>query len=346
MSKFRGDTFKFPDEMPVRSKVGQDDNEVKVEIEIEGQEPEVKVEEKKVEAPKKDAPEIEIVEDEEVKADPAPHAADPNEDELENYSANVKKRIDKLTLARREEERAKQAALREKQEMERIAAAVTEENRRLQEYVQNGEKAYMEKVEALAKVELERAKAKMAQAYDAGDSSALANAQEEMTLASMKLQQAQNFRPTPLQQQKPVVHSAQTVPAESEPDLDPKTSAWMAKNEWFGSQTKKAMTSYAMGLHQELVDEYGQDFARTDKYFQLIDEQMRRTFPGEFGITPEPETRETPKAKPATVVAPASRVTAAKKIRLTQTQVAIAKRLGVPLETYAKHVAAMEKQNG
>jgi hypothetical protein len=346
MSKFRGDTFKFPDEMPVRAKVGQDDNEVKVEIEIEGQEPEVKVEEKKVEAPKKDAPEIEIVEDEEVKADPSPHAADPNEDELENYSANVKKRIDKLTLARREEERAKQAALREKQEMERIAAAVTEENRRLQEYVQNGEKAYMEKVEALAKVELERAKAKMAQAYDAGDSSALANAQEEMTLASMKLQQAQNFRPTPLQQQKPVVHSAQTVPADSEPDLDPKTSDWMERNKWFGAEKKKAMTSYAMGLHQELVDEYGQDFARTDKYFQLIDEQMRRTFPSEFGITPEPETRETPKTKPATVVAPASRVTAAKKIRLTQTQVAIAKRLGVPLETYAKHVAAMEKQNG
>lgn len=346
MSKFRGDTFKFPDEMPVRAKAGQDDNEVKVEIEIEGQEPEVKVEEKKVEAPKKDEPEIEIVEDEEVKVEAKPHAADPNDEELENYSANVKKRIDKLTLARREEERAKQAALREKQEMERIAAAVAEENRRLQEYVQNGEKAYMEKVEALAKVELERAKAKMAQAYDAGDSSALANAQEEMTLASMKLQQAQNFRPTPLQQQKPVVHSAQTVPAESEPDLDPKTAAWMSKNEWFGSQTKKAMTSYAMGLHQELVDEYGQDFARTDKYFQLIDEQMRRVFPSEFGITPESETRETPKAKPATVVAPASRVTAAKKIRLTQTQVAIAKRLGVPLETYAKHVAAMEKQNG
>jgi hypothetical protein len=225
---------------------------------------------------------------------------------------------------------------------------MADENRRLQEMMQNGEKAYMEKVEALAKVELERAKTKMAQAYDAGDSSALANAQEEMTLASMKLQQAQNFRPTPLQQQKPVVHSAPTVPAESEPDLDPKTSSWMARNEWFGSQTKKAMTSYAMGLHQELVDKYGQDFARTDEYFTQIDAQMRRVFPGEFGITTEPEqeTRETPKAKPATVVAPASRVTAAKKIRLTQTQVAIAKRLGVPLETYAKHVAAMEKQNG
>lgn len=345
--KFRGDTFKFPDEMPVRAKVGEDDNEIKVEIEIEGQEPkeEAKVE-KKVEAPKKDEPEIEIVEDEPTPVGGTPHAADPKEEELDEYSRGVRERINKLTHARHAEERAKKAALREKEEMERIAASVTEENRRLQEMMQNGERAYMEKVEALAKVELERAKSKMAQAYDAGDSAALANAQEEMTLASMKLQQAQNFRPTPLQQQKPVVHSAQTVPAESEPDLDPKTSEWMARNEWFGSDKKKAMTSYAMGLHQELVDEYGNDFARTDKYFQLIDDQMRRVFPGEFGIQPEQETRETPKQKPATVVAPASRVTAAKKIRLTQTQVAIAKRLGVPLETYAKHVAAMEKQNG
>lgn len=348
MSKFRGDTFKFPDEVQVKAKVGED--EQKVEFEIEGAE--VKGDEDKKVEPKADKPkveedEIEIVDDA-AEEKLTPHEADPNEEELDQYSSNVKKRIDKLTLARRDEERAKRAALREKAELERLAEAVTQENRRLQEYMQNGEKAYMEKVEALAKVELERAKQKMSQAYDAGDSAALANAQEEMMLAGMKVQQAQNFRPTPIQQLKPVVQSAQTVPADEEPDLDPKTAAWMSKNDWFGSDKKKAMTSYAMGLHQELVDEYGQDFARTDKYFQLIDAQVRRVFPGEFGISQEPEetTRETPKTKPATVVAPASRVTAAKKIRLTQTQVSIAKRLGVPLETYAKHVAAMEKQNG
>lgn len=352
MSKFRGDTFKFPDEVQVKPKVGEDDG-VKVEFEIEGAEvkgDEDKKVEVKVEKPKADEPEIEIVDDTPVDdGKPTPHAADPDEEELDQYSSNVKKRIDKLTLARREEERAKQAALREKAELERLAQAVTEENRRLQEYMQNGEKAYMEKVQALAQVELERAKQKMSQAYDAGDSAALANAQEEMMLAGLKVQQAQNFRPTPIQQLKPVVQSAQTAPADEEPDLDPKTSEWMDRNKWFGSEKKKAMTSYAMGLHQELVDEYGQDFARTDKYFQMIDAQMRRVFPGEFGVAQEPEdlTRETPtKTKPATVVAPASRVTAAKKIRLTQTQVSIAKRLGVPLETYAKHVAAMEKQNG
>ncbi len=349
MSKFRGDTFKFPDEVQVKAKVGEDEQEV--EFEIEGAE--VKGDEDKKVEPKADKPkveeaEIEIVDDTPVDdGKPTPHAADPDEEELDQYSSNVKKRIDKLTLARREEERAKQAALREKAELERLAQSVTEENRRLQEYVQNGEKAYMEKVKALAEVELERAKQKMSQAYDAGDSAALANAQEEMMLAGLKVQQAQNFRPTPIQQLKPVVQSAQTDPADAEPDLDPKTAAWMSKNEWFGDAKKKAMTSYAMGLHQELVDEYGQDFARTDKYFQHIDAQMRRVFPGEFGIEPEDNTRETPtKTKPATVVAPASRVTAAKKIRLTQTQVSIAKRLGVPLETYAKHVAAMEKQNG
>lgn len=347
MSKFRGDTFKFPDEVQVKAKVGE--TEQKVEFEIEGAEvkgDEDKKVETKVEKPKVEEADIEIIDDTPVDdGKPTPHAADPDDEEMDQYSSNVKKRIDKLTLARREEERAKQAALREKAELERLAHAVTEENRRLQEYMQNGERAYMEKVQALAQVELERAKQKMSQAYDAGDSSALANAQEEMMLAGMKVQQAQNFRPTPIQQLKPVVQSAQTAPADAEPDLDPKTAAWMSKNEWFGSDSKKAMTSYAMGLHQELVDEYGQDFARTDKYFQLIDAQVRRVFPGEFG-EPEEPTRETHKTKPATVVAPASRVTAAKKIRLTQTQVSIAKRLGVPLETYAKHVAAMEKQNG
>lgn len=340
MSKFRGDTFKFPDEVQVNAKVGEDDG-VKVEFEIEGQEAKVE----KADKPKRDEPEIEIVDDEPEIDRPTPHSADPDDEEFDQYSSNVKKRIEKLTFARRDEERAKHAALREKAELERLAESVTHENRRLQEYVQNGERAYMEKVQALAQVELERAKQRMSQAYDAGDSSALANAQEEMMLAGMKVQQAQNFRPTPIQQIKPVVQSAQTAPAESEPDLDPKTSSWMSKNEWFGNDKKKAMTSYAMGLHQELVDKYGQDFARTDEYFTQIDAQVRRVFPGEFG-EPEENTRETPRNKPATVVAPASRVTAAKKIRLTQTQVSIAKRLGVPLEVYAKHVAAMEKQNG
>lgn len=346
MSKFRGDTFKFPDEVQVKAKVGEDDG-VKVEFEIEGQE--VKDDSDKVvkaDKPKKDEPEIEIVEDEPLVDKATPNKADPDDEEFEQYSTGVKKRIEKLTFARREEERAKQAAMREKEELERLAHSVTAENRRLQEYVQNGEKAYMEKVQALAQVELERAKQKMSQAYDAGDSTALANAQEEMMLAGMKVQQAQNFRPTPLQRQNTVVQSAQTAPAESAPKLDSKTSAWMDKNTWFGDDNKKAMTSYALGLHQELVDKYGQDFARTDEYYAQIDANVRRVFPGEFGGQTDSDTRETPRNKPATVVAPASRVTAAKKIRLTQTQVSIAKRLGVPLETYAKHVAAMEKQNG
>lgn len=346
---FRGDTFKFPDEVQVRPKIGADaENETKIEIEIEGQETKVETKAAKEAKPKKEEPEIEIIDDipEDEKRPVQSKEEDPDEEELDSYSQNVRRRIEKLTFEKRDEERARKAAVREKQELERLAQAVTDENRRLQEYVQNGEKAYMEKVQALAQVELERAKAKMQQAYDAGDSTAMANAQEEMMLAGLKVQQAQNFRPTPLQQQNTVVHSAPTTaPEPVAPNLDSKTTAWMDKNKWFGDDKKKAMTSYALGLHQELVDKYGQDFARTDEYYSQIDDSMRRVFPSEFGIT-EQETREPTRNKPATVVAPANRVTAAKKIRLTQTQVAIAKRLGVPLETYAKHVAAMEKQNG
>lgn len=343
--KFRGDTFKFPDEVQVRPKEGEDAaNETKIEIEIEGEETKVETKPAKETKPKKDEPEIEIVNDDE--EPPSKNEADLRDEDMTEYSRSVRERISEVTKARHEEERAKRAALREKEEFERIAKAVAEENKRLQEYVQNGERAYMEKVQALAQVELERAKQKMSQAYDAGDSAALANAQEEMMLAGLKVQQAQNFRPTPLQQQNTVVHSAPTTaPEPVAPNLDSKTAVWMDKNKWFGDDKKKAMTSYALGLHQELVDKYGQDFARTDEYFSQIDAQVRRVFPGEFGDT-EQETRETQRNKPATVVAPANRVTAAKKIRLTQTQVAIAKRLGVPLETYAKHVAAMEKQNG
>lgn len=348
---FRGETFKFPDEVQVRPKIGEAlDKETKIEIEIEGQETKVEAKAAKEKKPK-DEPEIEIIDDipEDEKRPVQSKDEDPDEEDLDSYSQNVRKRIEKLTFEKRDEERIRKAAVREKQELERLAQAVTEENKRLQEYVQNGEKAYMEKVQALAQVELERAKAKMQQAYDAGDSASMANAQEEMMLAGLKVQQAQNFRPTPLQQQNTVVHSAPTTaPEPVAPNLDSKTAAWMDKNKWFGDDKKKAMTSYALGLHQELVDKYGQDFARTDEYYSQIDASVRRVFPSEFGITPEAEqeTREPTRNKPATVVAPANRVTAAKKIRLTQTQVAIAKRLGVPLETYAKHVAAMEKQNG
>lgn len=342
MSRFKGDTFKFPDEIQVNAK---SDDDVKVEFEIEGQEPE-KVS-KKVE---KQEPEIEIIDNvlpTETQYDPKnKHVEDPTEEELESYSSNVRKRIEKLTYARRDEERAKQAALQDKQELEKLAQSFVEENRRLQEYVQNGEKAYIEKVQTLAKIELDNAKAKLKQAYDAGDSEALASAQEEMMLAGMKIQQTQNFKPTPLQQQNDVVQSAQTAPAPAAPKLDPKTSEWIERNPWFGDDKEKAMSAYAMGLHQELVDKYGQDFARTDEYFTQIDSNMRRTFPNKFKSTLDEEStvRDTPKNKPATVVAPANRATSAKKIRLTESQVALAKRLRVPLDVYAKHVAAMENQ--
>lgn len=342
MSRFKGDTFKFPDEIQVNAKSNDD---VKVEFEIEGQEPE-----KVTQKVEKQEPEIEIIDNvlpTETQYDTTnKHVEDPTEEELDSYSSNVRKRIEKLTYARRDEERAKQAALQDKQELEKLAQSFVEENRRLQEYVQSGEKAYIEKVQTLAKIELDTAKAKLQQAYDAGDSAALASAQEEMMFAGMKIQQTQNFKPTPLQQQNDVVQSAQTAPAPAAPKLDPKTSEWIERNPWFGDDKEKAMSAYAMGLHQELVDKYGQDFARTDEYFTQIDGNMRRTFPNKFKSTLDEEStvRDTPKNKPATVVAPANRATSAKKIRLTESQVALAKRLRVPLDVYAKHVAAMENQ--
>lgn len=340
MAKFKGDEFKFPDEQEVKA---PDDS--KIEFEIEGEEaPKEKV---KVEKKAEEAPEIEIVDDTPARdrgRKPLDReVVDPTDEELDEYSHSVRTRIKELTHARHDERRSKEAVLREKQELERIAQSMIEENKRLQEYVQSGEKAYAEKVQALAQNELERAKAKFKSAYDAGDADSLAAAQEEMTLASLKLQKAQEFRPTPLQTPKDVVQSVQTVPSNPAP-ADTATENWVARNRWFEAPGFEDMTSLAYGLHRKLVA--SGVLPSSDEYFAQIDAGMRKRFPEQFKQEIAEDSPHTEARKPNNVVAPATRSTSATKIRLTQTQVALAKRLGVPLEIYAKQVAKQENLNG
>lgn len=274
--------------------------------------------------------------------------ADPTEEELEEHSAKVQKRLRELTRARHDERRRADALAREKAELERIARALQEERTRMQEYINMGQTAYIEKSKQLAILAANAAKAKLTQAYDAGDSAAIASAQEELTAAQMQLQEANNFRPTPLQQNQAQAYNpeqrAERAPAQ--PQVDDRTLDWAARNPWFQREGDEDMTGYAMGVHAKLVREYGEEITRSPEYYKQIDNAMRKAFPDRFEDD-DGEARKAPAAKrPSTVVAPAQRSTKAKKIRLTQTQVNIAKRLGVSLEGYARQLAALEKENG
>ena len=266
---------------------------------------------------------------------------DPSDDELDTYSDGVKKRIKELTHARHDERRAKEALAREKQELERIAQHIMEENKRLKQHVSTGEQTYAETIKAATHAELENAKRKYKEAYEAGDSDALLEAQEALTDAKMRVEAAKNFRPTPLQQEDSEVQQRTSPPPRQE--IDDKTLRWQARNQWFGQPGYEELTSFSLGLHQKLVNS-GVD-PRSDEYFERIDARIKSTFPEVFGKEDKPKSVEGSK-KPATVVASATRSSGARKVEMSPTQVALAKKFGLTPQQYAVELAKLEKQNG
>jgi hypothetical protein len=308
--------FQFPDETKA-DKPAED----KIEFEVEGE----------------GTPEIEVVDDTpEVDRGRTPMKEPPAEvtdDELAQYTDSVKKRIQHFSKGYHDERRAKEAALREREEALRIAQTLAEENKKLQGSLGKGQQALIEQAKQVVSAEVEQAKRKLKEAHEAGDTEAFIAAQEELTAAKIKAERINNFKPAPLQEEKPAVQSAPQPP--SAPAPDPKALAWQKANPWFGANRR--MTAVAMEIHNELV-ESGLD-PTSDTYYERINSEVRQMFPSAF-------PSEKPSVK-SNVVAPATRSTAPKKIVLTQTQVSIAKRLGVPLELYAKQVAEeMRKQNG
>lgn len=290
--------------------------------------------------------EVEIVDDTPVKdrgREPLNReVADPTDDEINSYSEGVQKRIKELTHARHDERRAKEALLREKKELERLAEHMVNENKKLKAYVQTGTEQYAESIKKVADNELEDAKRKYKEAYESGDSDALVAAQEAMTEAKMKTEAAKNFRAAPLQADEVDVQTPQTqVPRQ---DLDDKTVRWQAKNRWFGADGYEEVTSFALGLHQKLVNS-GVD-PRSDDYFERIDARMKSTFPDIFGETEDKPRSGDGSKRPTSVVAPATRSTGARKVQLTPTQVALAKKYGLTPQQYAAEVAKLEKSNG
>jgi hypothetical protein len=267
--------------------------------------------------------------------------ADPTDEEIENYSDNVKKRIKDLTHARHDERRAKESLLREKQELERLAQHMMAENNKLKQYVNNGSEHYAASVKHIADNEVDKAKRALKEANESFDTEAIITAQEALMDAKMRAEAAKNFRHTPLQVDEPAVQTYQQQDAA--PQVDEKTLRWQAKNQWFGASGFEEHTSFALGLHQKLVNT-GLD-PRSDEYFERIDARMKSTFPDVFGNDDRPKTGDGSR-RPASVVAPATRSTGARKVQLTPTQVALAKKYGLTPQQYAAEVAKLEKSNG
>lgn len=266
---------------------------------------------------------------------------EPSEDELAAYSEGVQKRIKELTHARHDERRAKEALAREKQELERMASAIAEENKRLREQFAVGAQRLAASAVSAADSAVETAKRKLKEAHDAFDTDAIVAAQEELAEAKLQQQQAKSFKPAPLQDPEPVV---QTQQPESPPPLDERTLRWQAKNQWFGSPEHEEMTLFSLGLHRRLVKE-GVD-PRTEAYFEQVDARLRKTFPDFFGETQTPASSAQPSTRSAPVVAPSTRTTGPRKIQLTPTQVALAKKYGLTPQQYAAEVLKLEKANG
>jgi len=303
--------FKFPDEQTVTT------SDEKVEYEVES------------------GPDIEVVDDTpEADRGRAPMKEPPAEvtdDELAQYSDGVKKRIQHFSKGYHEERRAKEAALREKEEALRLAQSLVEENKKLQGSLGQGQQALLEQAKKVVANEVEQAKAKYKAAYESGDADALVAAQEELTAAKIRAEKVNNFKPAVAKPETPVVQPvSQTVDT---PPVDRKAVEWQKQNPWFGADEE--MTGFAIALHNKLVKS-GVD-PQSDEYYRRVNARVREVFPNAFPS----EKRQ------SNVVAPATRSTAPKKVVLTKSAVEIAKRLGVPLELYAKQVAeGMRKQNG
>jgi len=324
--------YSFPDEEKDSKK---EDIEIEssgaIEINVSGEEPAKK--EKEVTQDKDGGVEIEIVDDT-PKADRNRKASKPPEDvtdeELEDYSDKVQSRIKHFSKGYHDERRLKEQALRERQELETFAKKLVDENKELKGTVDKNQGALVEQAKKNSALEILSAKRLYKRAYEAGDSDKLLDAQEKLTNAKIKADKLANFAPSPLQEESNEVQIP-TQESASKPDVDPRATEWAQANTWFGDD--KEMTGFAMGLHDKLISS-GIDPA-SDEYYENINSRMQKVFPEHFGD--EPENKKV--KRQSNVVAPATRSTSPKKVTLTQTQVAIAKKLGVPLELYAKKVA-------
>lgn len=274
-----------------------------------------------------DDADIEIVDDtpeEDQGREPLGYDPEPDDDEVAQYSKGVQKRINELTRAKNDERRAKEEFARQQAEALAFAQRALEENRQLKETLAWGEQTLIQQAQHKLAIDMAVAEAKYKQAYDSGDTDGILEAQKLLYRTQQEAERLSSYKPVAnvLQNQQVPVYTAPQQPVQQ--PRDEKADSWAARNPWYG--TDEELTSFALGVHEKLVKQ-GVD-PTSDDYYRAIDRRMQEVFPQQFRTN-----------RNATVVAPATRSTPSRKVTLTTTQVAIAKRLGVPLEAYAKQVA-------
>ena len=314
MSTYKGEEYKFPDE--------QDPTDL--EIEIEDDTPE----EDRGKTP----------------SDPK-YVEELDKDELDEYSTAAKQKIAAFKKVYHDERRAKEAADREREEAVEVAKRLFQENKALKGRVNNTEGFAISSIKSNAQAALDKAKREYRDAYESGDTDKIIDAQEAMTEAKMSIANAeraeQNFNNQPVQDEEFVV---QTPQRPKQPPRDQKFEKWRERNSWIDSDSE--MRALAMGTHERLVAEHGAGYATTDEYYKRIDATMRKRFPERFeedeGTEIEVDSKPPARTKPSVVVAPASRSTASKKLKLKPSQVDLARKLGITNEQYAKEVLKLE----
>ena len=311
-------------------------SEISVDIDTSGPEVDVAVEETKDEAVVDTAPEKEetVTEVKEEETQPTEQETEKKDDsKLEDYSKGVQSRIAKLTRKMREAERREAAAVE-------YASAVEKKRKLDQERFQKIDSDYTARFEENVKTGMDSAQKELALAIEAGDAKAQVEANKRIAELAFENAKIKQRKQTPVEQDEPVrLSDGGKLPTETPqqmPQADPMAEDWAAKNRWFG--TNRAMTFTAFEIHKDLVEKEGYD-PKSNEYYEEIDKRIRVDFGHKFGNT---QTQAT--SKPVQSVASANRSakTGRKQVRLTSSQVAIAKKLGVPLEEYAKQVKLTE----
>ena len=301
-------------EEAMQVKENDDGAEVEIpEVETEETESEVKIEETEKETEKEPV-----------------EAKSEQEDEIEDYSEGVKKRINKLTYKVRESERREQAAID-------YAKSVQEELNKTKNKLSKSDQNLYSEYSTRVTSELNSAQERYKKAYESGDTDALLEAQKD--LAKLAVEEESLKRVKPQETETEVIQDEQEAkpkwekqPEQEAPAPDPKAQAWAKKNEWFGDDL--AMTTAAFAFHRQLTEGEGYD-PTSDEYYTEVDKRLAEAFPHKLGNT-QKEVKETVAGSSKGVGTTKAR--SRRTIKLTPSQVAIAKRLGVPLEEYAKHI--------
>ena len=323
MPEFDNDEFKFPDEA-AEATGKPEDKEPEFEYEVEDDTP---------------------AQDRGREPMPKPLVEELEKDELDKYDEEVKNKLKQMRKVWHDERREKESAQREQQETLNVAQRLLQENKRIKTILTNGEKEYVATVQNAANMELEMAKRAYREAYDAGDTDKIIEAQQSLQNANYKIMQVKNFKLPPLQEEEFEVQPRQEQ-RQSVPKPDNRAEDWQNRNRWFGQN--RWMTAYALGVHEDLKDN-GVPVG-SDEYYSELDKTIRQRFPEVFQSqqrSNESTARtESARTRPSTVVAPVARSTSPNKVKLKQSQLNTIKKLGITPEQYVKEFLKVEAQNG